>query len=628
MGWVSSVVCAILALAVFPAVASADTSLLDFESAPPPIDSPITTEYQASNFTYFQQSDGFRPYRETVASGRAQSGTVVADIGPSHCFQETGGPCEFVVGGTTARFTHTAHSVTVYTGFLQGSPVPDVQLRLTAYRADGSVAATTTSSDISSTDIKTPVTVTSAAPDIEHVRMDIVSTSTSNNVGAELAIDDLTLNYPTGSLPEFSVSVPGGPFAALQGKTTDVPVTLNRLNGSSGNITLSASGLPSGVSASFTPNPVPATQTAATMHLMAASSAPPFDNPQTVTVTADPSGNASVGPGIRTASTLLRAGANFVLKKTPATPSPAGVPACGSVDVPFTLSRDRAFDQTVTLSVNGVPAGVTAELLPGTTIAPGGGFDVAAAVRLHGDANFISPTSITITATSPGSPAQTLQLAIGRGTTKATVDQATGVPPRYVLHGSFVHVTADGICPGTRYSFGGESFPADVDANGLGFSFTVPHGARTGPVTIIPPTGTGPAAATSNPITITPFSSTEGLPFDNYTFGHLSYSELVEEYGDNLFIHVNPCIVVDCTINTYLPDPTVLIVWPVLNHFLRPRAATASASLAASRSCSAGTTSLPASTLRRRQCTTSDPPLAPAGAQRLARRRALRSGVG
>ncbi|MGH2869421.1 MAG: hypothetical protein ACRDNK_17890, partial [Solirubrobacteraceae bacterium] len=565
---VAAVVWAALAFAVFPAAASADTTVLNFESAPPPIDSPITTQYQASNFTYFQSSDGFRPYRETVAAGRAQSGTVVADIGPSHCFQETGGPCEFVVGGTTARFTRTAQSVTVYTGFLQGSAVPDVKLQLTAYRANGDVAATTTSPDVASTDIKTPVTVTSAAPDIEHVRMDIVSTSTSNNIGAELAIDDLTATFPTGTLPDFSVSVPGGPFAALQGKTTDVPVTLNRLNGSAGNVTLSASGLPSGVTASFTPNPVSATQTGATMHLTAASSAPPFDDPVPVTVTGDPGGNASVGSGTRSTSTLLRVGANFVLKKTAATPNPAAVPACGSVDVPFILSRDRTFNQTVTLSVSGVPANVTAEFLPGTTIAPGGGFDAAAAIRLHGDASFISPTFITITATSPGSPDQTLQLFIGRGTTKATVDQATGRPPRYLLQGTFVHVTADGICPGTRYSFGAESFPATVDANGLGFSFTVPHGARTGPVTVIPPTGTGGAATTSNSITIEPFSSTEGFPFDNFTFGHLSFSELIEEYGQGLYIHINPCVIVDCTFNTYIPDPTVLIVWPVLDYML------------------------------------------------------------
>jgi hypothetical protein len=563
---------AVTVLAAGASNARADTALLDFESAPPALDSPITTEYQASAFTYFQQSDGFRPYRESVAAGRAQSGTVIGDIGPSHCAQETGGGgagCEFAVGGTTAHFTHTAQSVTVYTGFYTGPVVPDVQLRLTAYRANNSVAGTTTSSDIGSTDIKTPVMVSSAAADIEHVRMDIVSQSTSNNVGAELGIDDVTLSYPAGSLPELAVSVSQGPFAVLQGKSIDVPVALNRLNGSNGNVALFASGLPSGVTASFTPDPVPGTQTAATMHLTASADAPVFDNPQSVTITADPGGNASVAPDPRTASTLLRVGTNFGLQKTSATPNPALVPACGSVDVPFTLARDRSFNDTVTLSLSGVPANVGAQILPGATIAPGGNFNVDGAIRLTGTASFIAPTFITLTASSPGAPAKSLSFFIGRGPPKATVDQQTGTPPSFLQPGSYVHVTADGICPGTQYGFGQNTFAANVDASGQGFSFRVPHGALTGPVKIIPPSGTAGVGQTSNSITIVTFSSVKGFQFNNYPFGSLSFSELAEEYGDGLFIHVNPCIFVDCTINTYIPDPTVLLVWPILNEALK-----------------------------------------------------------
>jgi hypothetical protein len=557
---------ALIALLALPAVSSADTTVLDFETGAVN-DTPISTQYQTTNFTYFQKSDGFRPYWETVAAGRAHSGTTVADIGPDHCFQETGGSCEFVTGGATARFTRTAQSVTVYTGWL-AAVSPNVALKLTAFRANNTQAGTTTSPVLTSQNITTPVTVTSAAADIEHVRMDIVSTNnSSSNVGADLAIDDLTLTYPTNSLPELAVSAPVGPFAVLQGQSTDVPVTLNRLNGSSGNVNLTASGLPSGVTASFSPNPVPGTGTTATMHLSATSIAPPVFNPVNVTVTADPGGNAAVGSGPSTASTLVRVGSDFSLRA----PSSNGlVPACGSVDIPFTLSRDQAFSGTVTLSLSGVPANVTAQILPGTTIAPGGNFDVAGTVRLSGGTSFISPATITLHANAPGAPERTLDLVIGRGQTKATVDQTTGRPPRYLLHGTYVHVTADGICPGTQYRMGSSgNQPATVDPDGRGFWFTVPHGAATGTVTIVPPTGTGPLAATSNSITIVPFSSTEGFPFNNYAFGNLSFGELVDEYGDNLFIHVNPCIVVDCTINTYVPDPTVLVVWPALDLLLR-----------------------------------------------------------
>ncbi len=67
------------------------------------------------------------------------------------------------------------------------------------------------------------------------------------------------LTGPAG--PGFSLSASPGSVAVIQGNTATATVTITDGGGFSGNVTLSASGLPSGVTAGFNPNPAATTST-------------------------------------------------------------------------------------------------------------------------------------------------------------------------------------------------------------------------------------------------------------------------------------------------------------------------------------------------------------------------------
>src|ERR1044072_5545034 len=124
-----------------PAARGADTLVVDFETGPA-LDTPITDEYLSSHFLRFIKDDpGFRPYRRS-APGLARSGSVVADVGGSVCFPESGDAvgCEFPTVGTTGRLTRTASSVTLDAGlFTDQGPV---LARLVVRNASDQVVAT------------------------------------------------------------------------------------------------------------------------------------------------------------------------------------------------------------------------------------------------------------------------------------------------------------------------------------------------------------------------------------------------------------------------------------------------------------------------------------------------------
>jgi hypothetical protein len=103
---------------------------------------------------------------------------------------------------------------------------------------------------------------------------------------------------PTGGTPtpDFSVSVSPSSLSIAQGASGSATVTVTSINGFSAAVTLSASGLPSGVTASFSVNPVtpPANGTASsTLTLTASSSAATGTFPITITGTSGATSRAT-----------------------------------------------------------------------------------------------------------------------------------------------------------------------------------------------------------------------------------------------------------------------------------------------------------------------------------------------
>jgi hypothetical protein len=568
-----AVLAAVVLLAV-PAAAAADTVAIDFEApspAPPAWSNTgngtvVDDAYLSSAFTSFLAADpGFRPYRNTAA-GNARSGTVVADVGGDVCFADTGDAsgCEFPTPGSSGRLTRTAQKVTLYAGLFTnyGNPAANVTAQLVAFRANGSVAATGAAVPIFAGPFTTAVTVTSAAPDIARWELRVDGT---DKTGAAVGFDDLTMDFPAGSLPDFSLSTAGDVRAVLQGQTTDVPVQITRLNGSSGPVRFSVGGLPAGVTAVVVPNPVSGAPDTATVRLTAAPDAPAFEVPRDITVTADPQGDGAVGPGPRAITVPLRVAEDFGLRADGATT--AAVPACTAVDVPFTLMRDRAFGGTVTLAAENLPAGVTAQILPGTTIAPGGNFFVTGTLRLTGSAAQPAARTVTLRASSPGAPDKTLAVTVTSAAGAATLDRVVGLTPRAMQPGTAIHVTGNGFCPGTRVRAGNTLAETDavLDPDGHGLTFTVPRFATPGAVTILPPGRS--VFTTTNALQVKTFRGTYGFPFHNFAYGTLSIDELTDEFGaGDLFITVNPCWPFGtCRVNTGILNPVAAVAWGVLN---------------------------------------------------------------
>jgi FG-GAP-like repeat/Right handed beta helix region len=237
--------------------------------------------------------EGLHPVIRTPPAGEAQSGTRVADIA-------TCPGCEFYTPRTTGTLGAPRSALSVYVGYLGPSGVctalnPDAVscavVRLRAYDTGGNQVA------------EASVRVTRGAG--VHSLLS-VSTPTATIVGFEIsgrpltddskpiAIDDLTFKTPSNATPDFTLNPAVTDLTIEQGGSATDAITIGRLGGSSGDIAMSASGLPPGVGATFSPNPAPATQTVLT--LTADSNADPTMKPVTVTGTPQ---SPSAGPSPR-----------------------------------------------------------------------------------------------------------------------------------------------------------------------------------------------------------------------------------------------------------------------------------------------------------------------------------------
>ena len=86
--------------------------------------------------------------------------------------------------------------------------------------------------------------------------------STALNMGSYWSTAIGSFIFPGCSgTPNFSLSAPPNSVTVTQGSSGTSTITIAPVNGFSGNVTLSASGLPSGVTAAFNPNPTTSTST-------------------------------------------------------------------------------------------------------------------------------------------------------------------------------------------------------------------------------------------------------------------------------------------------------------------------------------------------------------------------------
>lgn len=237
--------------------------------------------------------EGLHPVIRVPPAGQAQSGSQVADI--ATC---TG--CEFFTPRTTGTFAFPRSQMSVHVGYLGDPGIctstnPDAVtcafVTLRVFDANGTQLAESSTRVTRGAGVKSLLSV--SAPSAEIVGFEISARPTIDD-SKPIAIDDLSFGDPGATEPDFTLNPASRNRIVEQGESATVPVTIGRLSGSTGDIALSASGLPPGVTADFAPNPAPGTQTTLTLNV-----APTTDpGSHAVTITGTPQ-SASAGPGPR-----------------------------------------------------------------------------------------------------------------------------------------------------------------------------------------------------------------------------------------------------------------------------------------------------------------------------------------
>ncbi len=401
----------------------------------------VSNQYQASSgVTFPSGGGGLQPY-VTSAPLQAHSPSNVAVY---NCIGLAGCVEDFSIPRFRGVLSTSASSVSAYVGYFANfSTMNTVKVRLLAYNADGMLQA---QSPFVTVTEGAPLTqqVTAAAPAATIDYFEIVADSIGDGSGGKpVAFDDLVIVTPDGpGAPNITLN-PGQTVAnVLAGTSVSLPVELNRHNASDGDVSFTVSGLPAGMSASFSPNPVSGAGTTTELTLTAAVDAPSSDAYSEITVTATPSLGA--GPTPRTITKQVRVRTAFTM--TRAGPPEVDLAPC-SVKVPLGFVRDFGFAGPVSLSVTGMAAGVLASFDPSQVTFPNGAGAETVNLVVTGPATGVPtpPTELTIRAGAPGLADRTATVTV-RGTCPQQYDarvtsleitqgtQSEVLPQRYLDH--------------------------------------------------------------------------------------------------------------------------------------------------------------------------------------------------
>jgi subtilase family serine protease len=200
------------------------------------------------------------------------------------------------------------------------------------------------------------------------------------------------INLLAGSAtPSFTLSDSPSSVAITQGGAAGTStITVTDINGFAGSVTLAASGLPSGVTATFNPNP---TSSTSTLSLTASASA--TTGTSTVTIT------GTSGSLIATTTLSLTVNAsgtpNFTIS---ASPSSLTVTQGSNGTSTITITSQNSFSSATTLSATGLPSGVTAGFSVNPVTPPANGSATSVLTLTASGTATTGTSTVTVTGTS------------------------------------------------------------------------------------------------------------------------------------------------------------------------------------------------------------------------------------
>ena len=228
------------------------------------------------------------------------------------------------------------------------------------------------------------------------------------------------LNALAGSpTPSFRLaSSPSSVMITQGGSGGTSTITVTDLGGFSGSVTLAASGLPSGVTATFSTNPTTSTST---LTLTASSTA--TTGTATVTITGTSGGLTAT----TTASLTVNAASspNFSLS---ASPTSLTITQGSSGASTITIKSTGSFNFATTLSATGLPSGVTATFSTNPVTPPGNGGTTSTLTLTASSSATTGTAALTITGVS-GSITQTTTIALTVNASSGTKNFTLSLSP-------------------------------------------------------------------------------------------------------------------------------------------------------------------------------------------------------
>src|SRR6267378_742288 len=233
----------------------------------------------------------------------------------------------------------------------------------------------------------------------------------------------LTQTVNPASAANFSLSATPASQTVVQGNSTTYTATVSAVNGFTETVTFSASGLPAGANASFSPPSVSGGSGSSTMTVSTLSTTP--TGSYTVTIT----GTSSTTSTSRNAMVTLILNAaptpNFSLS---ASPNNLTITQGSNGTSTITITRSNGFNSGVNLSASGLPSGVTAVFNPSQAVSTSSTLTLTASSTAT-----TGTTTFTVTgASTTGSPTHT---------TTITLTVNAGGAPNFSLSASPSNVT-------------------------------------------------------------------------------------------------------------------------------------------------------------------------------------------
>lgn len=296
---------------------------------------------------------------------------------------------------------------------------------------------------------------------------------------------DFTGGTPwSGSKANFSTLASPDSLTVDAGSSGTTTVTTQVFDGFSSAVSLSASGLPSGVTATFSPSSIAAPgsgSSSLTLDVGGSATA----GTHSFTITGSGGGvTSTAGASLTIASSGVP---SFSLSDNP---TAVTVAAGGSGQSTVTAAISGGFNAAISLSASGLPTGVTASFNPTSIAAPGSGSSTLTLSAASGAAagsytitisgtggGLTETTSVSLTVTASSSPAFSLAVSPasvsvaqgGTGTATATTTVSGGFD-------ATISLSASGLPVGATASFN----PSSIAAPGAGTAaMTISVGAST-----------------------------------------------------------------------------------------------------------------------------------------------------